>query len=202
MSRYTGPKNKLARRIGEDLGLKSNPMKVAKRLGVRPGMHGKKMAKKLSDYGNQLKEKQKVRFIYGVTEKQLRKAYDIATSTTAATGTAMLRLLERRLDNVVYRMKYAPTRAAARQLVSHGHVTVNGKKLSIPSYVVKIEDVIELAANSTKIPAVAEAMKQQEIGTVKWVEVKNHTGKVLKYPERDDIDGAINEQLIIEWYSR
>lgn len=201
MSRYTGPKNKLARKIGEDLGLKTNPLKVAKRVAIRPGMHGKKMRKKMSDYGTQLQEKQKVRYIYGVTEKQLRKLYDVATKTDVATGSAFLRLLELRLDNVVYRMGFAPTRAAARQLVSHGHVSVNGRKMDVSSYSVKIDDVITLKESSTKIPAVANSMKNP-IGMAKWVEVKQHAGKIVRFPERDDIGGAINEQLIIEWYSR
>lgn len=200
MSRFTGPKNKLARRIGEDLGLKSNPLKVAKRLGLRPGMHGKKMVRKLSDFGTQLKEKQKVRFMYGVTEKQLRKAYDAATKDKVATGSAMLRLLERRLDNVVYRMNFAPTRAAARQLVSHGHVSINGKKMNVASHLVSIDDVITLSASATKIPAVADSMKNTT--TSKWVEVKNHAGKVVKFPEREEIESSIQEQLIVEWYSR
>src|SRR3989344_4754955 len=109
--RYTGPKNRLARKIGIDLGLKTNPLKVAKRIGIAPGMHGKKQKRKPSNYSVQLKEKQKVKYIYGLSEKQLKKAYDIATKTPTATGSAMLRLLERRLDNVVYRMLFAPTRA-------------------------------------------------------------------------------------------
>lgn len=199
--RYTGPKNKLARRIGEDLGLKTNPAKVAKRLAIRPGMHGKKAQKKPSDYGIQLKEKQKVKYIYGLSEKQLKKMYDKATKTPTATGAALLRLLERRLDNVIYRMRFAPTRAAARQLVNHGHVTVNKKKMSIPSYVVSIDDMIEMKASGTKIPAVAQIMKDGG-STPGWVEVKAAMGKISRLPERDEIDGAIDEQLIVEWYSR
>lgn len=201
MSRYTGPKNKLARKIGEDLGLKTNPLKVAKRLGIRPGMHGKKGRKKMSDYGTQLQEKQKVRFTYGLTEKQLRKLYDTATKTPSATGTAFLRLLERRLDNVVYRMRFAPTRAAARQLVSHNHVLVNGKKMNVASYLVSVGDQVTLKPSATKIPAVADTMKGAT-GMAAWVEVKGHAGTVSRFPERQEIDGSIDEQLIVEWYSR
>lgn len=201
MSRYTGPKNKLARRIGEDLSLKSNPLKVAKRIAILPGMHGKKQRKKLSDYGVQLKEKQKLKYIYGLTEKALKKAYAAATKTPTSTGSALLRLLERRLDNVLFRMKFAPTRSAARQLVSHGHVTINGKKMSIPSYLVSIDDVVGLKASGSKIPAVANLMKDP--GTpAGWVEIKAHSGKITRLPERQEIDGAIDEQLIVEWYSR
>lgn len=199
--RYTGPKNKLARKIGEDLGLKTNPLKVTKRLAISPGMHGKKNKKKPSDYGIQLKEKQKVKYIYGLTEKQLKKSYETATKTPTATGSALLRLLERRLDNVLFRMKFAPTRAAARQLVAHGHVKVNGKKMGIPSYTVSINDVIELKPSGAKIPAVAQIMKDGG-SVLPWIEVKVHAGKIARLPERDEIDGAINEQLIVEWYSR
>ncbi len=199
--RYTGPKNKLARKIGEDLGLKSNPQKVAKRIGLRPGMHGKKMKRKMSDFGKQLLEKQKLRFIYGVTEKQLRKHYDVATKTKGATGTVLLRLLERRLDNVIYRMKFAPTRAAARQLVNHGHVQVNGKKMSIASYLVQIEDVITIKGKGSKIPAIAESIKNASGGAV-WIAVKASVGKISRFPERDEIDGSVDEQLIVEFYSR
>lgn len=199
--RFTGPKNKMARKIGEDLGLKTNPLKVNKRLGIRPGQHGKKMRRKVSEYGKQLLEKQKTRYIYGVSEKQLRRLYTTATKTPSATGTVLLRLLERRLDNVLYRMKMAPTRAAARQLVNHGHVTVNEKKMSVPSYQVSIDDVVQLKSTATKIPAVAEVMKDASTAA-DWVKVKSGAGKVTRFPERDEIDGGIDEQLIVEWYSR
>ena len=201
MSRYTGPKNKLARQIGEDLGLKSNPLKVGKRIGIRPGMHGKKMRRKISDFGQQLQEKQKIRFIYGVTEKQLRKLYESATKTPTATGTVLLRLLERRLDNVLYRMKFAPTRAAARQLVNHGHVQVNGKKMSIPSYLVNIDDLVSVKSSGSKIPAIAESIKNASSVAV-WLSIKGGAGKVTRFPEREEIDGSINEQSIVEYYSR
>lgn len=199
--RYTGPKNKLARKVGQDLGLKTNALKVAKRIAVLPGMHGRKQRRKLSNFGVQLKEKQKVRYIYGLTEKQLRKAYGIATKTPTATGSALLRLLERRLDNVIFRMGFAPTRAAARQLVNHGHVTVNDKKMSIASYQVKIDDVVQLKDSATKIPAVAQIMKEGS-GRPEWVEVKASVGKIKRLPERDEISEGIDEQLIVEWYSR
>ncbi len=202
MSRYTGPKNKRARRIGEDLELKSNPLKVAKRLNIRPGQHGKTMRRKHSDYAVQLQEKQKVRFIYDVTEKQLKRLYDKATRQPTNTGTEFLRLLERRLDNVVYRMGVIPTRAAARQLVSHGHVEVNGKKLDIPSYRVKLDDVVSLNKKAIKIPYIAEMIENENKNIVQWLEAKGAVAKVSRFPERNEIDGGIEEQLIIEWYSR
>src|SRR5262245_20869377 len=141
MARYTGPKHKLQRRLGEDLGLKTNAVKVAKRIGIKPGQHGHKGRSKVSDYGVQLKEKQKVRYIFGITEKQLRKIFDQASKNPTATGAALLSLLERRLDNVVYRAGWATTRAAARQLVAHGHIRINNQKMSAPSYTVQVDDV-------------------------------------------------------------
>ena len=131
----------------------------------------------------------------------MRKMYDAATKTPTSTGSALLRLLERRLDNVLFRMRFAPTRAAARQLVGHGHVQVNGKKMSIPSYLVSIDDQISLNSSAQKIPSTAQVMKDP--GAFKeWVNVKASVGKIVRFPEREEIDGAIEEQLIVEWYSR
>jgi small subunit ribosomal protein S4 len=201
MARYIGPKNKLARKIGEDLGLKTNALKVAKRLGIRPGQHGAKGRRKLSDYGVQLKEKQKVKYIYGVMEKQLRHLYEAASKNPTATGAALLSLLERRIDNTIYRLGFAPTRAAARQLVNHGHVMVNGKKMGIPSYKVGVNDVLTLKAKTTGIPVVAALLKEE--GHVPaWLERKGPAAKVLRLPEREDIQEVIDEQLIVEFYSR
>lgn len=201
MARLTGPKQKLQRAIGEDLGLKTNSVKVARRLNVLPGQHGRKGRKKMSDYGMQLKEKQKLRFLYGIVEKQMRKYYDQATKTPASTGTMLLKTLERRLDNIVYRLGFAPTRAAARQLVGHNHVQVNGKKVSIPSYLVKMGDVISLRDKATHIPVVAALLKEKA-GVPVWLERQATSGKVIRFPERDEIDYNVNEQLIIEYYSR
>lgn len=202
MARYTGPKNKLARQVGEDLGLKTNALKVAKRINIRPGQHGVKGRRKISDFGQQLKEKQKVKYIYGVLEKQLHKAYVEAEKDVTATGAALLSLLERRLDNVVYRIGWAPTRTSARQLVAHGHVQVNGKRMDIPSYRVGVNDVIVLKDKTTKIPVVADLLKG-EVGNIPaWLERKGPAGKVVRLPERDDVKEAIEEQLIIEFYSR
>lgn len=202
MARYTGPKNKLARKIGEDLGLKTNALKVAKRLGMRPGQHGARGRRKISDYGVQLKEKQKVKFIYGIQEKQMLSLYTKATKTSTATGATLLSLLERRLDNVVYRMGWAPTRAAARQLVNHGHVQVNTKKMSIPSYLVSINDVINLKEKTLSIPVVSALLKEEGVVTPAWLERKGAAGKVARLPQREDIKEVIEEQLIVEFYSR
>lgn len=201
MARYTGPKNKLARKFGEDLGLKTNALKLAKRLNVLPGQHGRKGRKKVSEYGKQLSEKQKVKMMYGLMEKQFHKIYEVATKTPSATGFALLRLLERRLDNVVYRLGFAPTRPAARQLVSHGNVTVNGKKVTIPSYRLQLNDVVALSDKATKIPVVADLLKEKT-NVPQWLEKKSAVGKVVRYPERDEIDAGVNEQLIVEFYSR
>lgn len=202
MARQTGPKQRLQRQVGEDLGLKTNALKTAKRITMRPGQHGAKGHRKLSNFGTQLKEKQKVKYMYGIMEKQLRKLYEEASKNPTATGSALLSLLERRLDNVLYRMGFAPTRAAARQLVNHGHVTVNDKKMSIPSYKVKVSDVIVLKSKSSKIPVVAETMKEKANSAPAWLDVKATLAKVTRLPEREDLKENIEEQLIVEYYSR
>ena len=202
MARYTGPKNKLARQVGEDLGLKTNALKVARRIMVRPGQHGHKGRRKLSDFGVQLKEKQKLRYIYGLQEKQLSRVYQEASKNPTATGAALLSLLERRLDNTVYRLGLAPTRAAARQLVVHGHFLVNSRKLNIPSYRVNVGDVISVKPKSTKVPILTEWIKNTDHSSPEWLTRKGPAGKVTKLPVRKDIQEAIDEQLIVEYYSR
>lgn len=202
MARYTGPKNKLARRIGEDLGLKTNALKVTRRLSILPGQHGAKGRRKISNYGQQLKEKQKVKYIYGILEKQLRRLYKAASSNPTATGAALLSLLERRLDNVIYRAGLAPTRASARQLVSHAHFQVNGKKMSIPSYQVKVGDVISVRNKSMKVPVLAERMNADDRSVAGWLKAKGAVLAVESLPTRDDVTERIEEQLIVEYYSR
>lgn len=202
MSRYTGPKNKQQRRIGEDLGLKTNAVKVAKVINTRPGQHGAKNKRKLSDFGTQLKEKQKLKYIYGVNEKHLHKLYEMATKNPTATGAALINLLERRLDNVVYRLGWVGTRAAARQLVSHNHVLVNGKKMNVASYIVDVNDVITIKSTFVTSPAVAERLKEESNQVPAWLERKGAAGKVTRYAERGEIREAIEEQLIVEYYSR
>jgi small subunit ribosomal protein S4 len=201
MARYIGPKQRLQRQIGEDLGLKTNALKTARRLATRPGQHGAKGRRKISNYGVQLKEKQKLKYIYGLLEKQLRATYEEAAKNPAATGSAMLSFLERRLDNVVYRLGWAPTRAAARQLVNHNHFTLNNKKMNIPSYQVKVGDILAMKAKTAKIPAVMEVMKQ-ETNLPAWLEAKNGVAHVAKLPVREDITEKVEEQLIVEYYNR
>lgn len=203
MARYTGPKNKKARRLGVDLGLKSNPKSLERRIGTPPGQHGRKGGnRKVSDYGIQLAEKQKAKIIYGILERQFKKYYTEASRNPLATGEVMLSLLERRLDNCVYRLGFVPTRAAARQLVSHGNVTVGGKKLNIPSYKVKVGDVISLTETATNIPYIKSLLADKDKVAAAWFDKKAISGKVIRLPVRSDIIEAINEQLIVEFYSR
>lgn len=202
MARYTGPKQRLQRRIGEDLGLKTNALKTAKRINVRPGQHGHKRTRRISEYGTQLQAKQRVKYIYGILEKQLKKLYLLAEKSPLGSGQALLINLERRLDNVVYRLGWAPTRALARQLVSHNHVMVNNKKMNIPSYLVEEGDVVSLKKKATNIPAVSQMMDDEGYDIPGWLERKHNIGKVLAMPQRDQISEKIDEQLIVEYYSR
>ena len=201
MSRYIGPKNKLARRVGEDLSLKSNSVKVSRRLGIRPGQHGAKGRRKLSDFATQLAEKQKLKYIYGITEKQLRRLYNEASTSAVATGEGLLSSLERRLDNVVYRAGWALTRAGSRQLVSHGHIRVNGKKLTVPSYQVQVEDIINIHDKILKNAEMSERVKESA-SSVEWIETKQAVAKVGRLPKRSDIKETVAEQLVVEYYSR
>lgn len=206
MARYIGPKCKLSRREGTDLFLKSGvrPLESKCKAEIPPGQHGQRRGR-LSDYGVQLREKQKVRRIYGVLEKQFRNYYKDADRLKGATGSNLLQLLESRLDNVVYRMGFGSTRAEARQLVSHKAILVNGKTVNISSYQVVPGDVIairEKAQNQLRINAALELAAQRGFST--WVEVdakkKEGTFKVL--PERSDLAADINENLIVELYSK
>lgn len=206
MARYTGPRNRLARREATDLGLKTVGSaahgQLLRRLKILPGQHGTKSRRKTSDYGIQLREKQKVKRIYGVFEKQFRKYFDIATRDRGNTGAALLTLLERRLDNVLYRLCLAPTRAAARQFVSHGHVTIDGKKVNIPSYFVKKDEVVALKGKLLETPLMKKILEDKETKIPDWLDRKGPAGKILSMPVRDDVAEAIDEQLIIEFYSR
>lgn len=202
MARLIGPRNKKARRLGQDLGLKSNPKSLERRINTPPGQHGQKRHRKISDYGVQLREKQKAKLIYGVLEKQFKKYYTEAARDPLATGEALLSLLERRLDNVIFRLGFTPTRAAARQLVAHGNVKVDGKKLDIPSYQVKEDQVVELTQTAANIPYIKERLEDKDIHSVGWIERKALAGKIKRLPKKDDITEDINEQLIVEFYSR
>jgi len=202
MARNIGPKNKKARRAGVDLGLNTTPAKLQRRLNIPPGQHGRKRQKKQSAYGQQLTEKQKLKVMYGVLERQFVRYFKIASKTKQATGNILLQLLERRLDNTVYRLGLASTRSAARQLVTHGHVLVNNKKVSIPSYQVRPEETITLSTKALATPQTKALLSQKDFSIPKWLKRKAAVGKVARLPERDDIAIEINEQLIVEYYSR
>jgi len=206
MARYLGPKLKLSRREGTDLFLKSGVRAIDSKckLETAPGQHGARKGR-LSDYGLQLREKQKVRRIYGVLEKQFRNYYKEAARLKGNTGENLLQLLEQRLDNVVYRMGFASTRAEARQLVSHKAIVVNGQVVNIPSFKVSAEDNVEIrekAKKQARITAAVEIAEQREKPT--WVEVdtKKLAGTFKRLPERSDLSAEINEQLIVELYSK
>lgn len=206
MARYIGPKCKLARREGTDLFLKSGVRALDSKckLDTPPGQHGARRSR-LSDYGLQLREKQKVRRIYGVLERQFRRYYQEANRRRGTTGEILLQLLESRLDNIVYRMGFASTRAEARQLVSHGGIEVNGQPVNIPSYQVAPGSVIsvrEKAKNQVRIQAALEMAQQQ--GIVSWLEVdaKKMQGTFKAVPDRADLPAEINEHLIVELYSK
>ncbi|MDO8451542.1 MAG: 30S ribosomal protein S4 [bacterium] len=206
MARYTGPKNRLSRREGVDLGLKTVGSKahasLLRRLNVPPGVHGPKGKRKTSGYGTQLREKQKVKRIYGLLERQFRRNFDRAKKWRGNTGEKLVEFLERRLDNVVYRMGFSPTRAMARQLVSHGHVAVDNQKVTTPSYLVSENQVITLRPKALEIPAVKTLLADKGIRIPNWMERKGPVGRVTKMPERSDIQEEIHEQLIVEHYSR
>ncbi|EGN76143.1 30S ribosomal protein S4 [Aliidiomarina shirensis] len=206
MARYLGPKLKLSRREGTDLFLKSGVRAIDSKCKLEnaPGQHGARRGR-LSDYGLQLREKQKVRRIFGILEKQFRNYYKEAARLKGNTGENLLQLLEARLDNVVYRMGFASTRAEARQLVSHKAIVVNGRVVNIPSFQVKPEDVVsirEKAKKQARIGAALELAEQREKPL--WVEVdaKELQGTFKRLPERTDLSAEINEQLIVELYSK
>ncbi len=206
MGHYTGPKNRLARREGMDLGYKTPGTKahamLLKRLSIPPGIHGAKKKRKTSDYGLQLREKQKVKRLYGVMERQFRKTFATAKTWKGNTGEKLLEFLERRLDNVIYRMGFSPTRSLARQLVSHCHVRIDGKKVNIPSYQTDKDMVITLSAKGMEIPAVKKVLDDTSFRAPAWMERKGPVGKIVRLPERADISEDINEKLIVEHYSR
>ena len=199
MAKYVGPKDRLSRR--ENFDIFGAGAKLT-RLQVPPGVHGPKGTRGSSQYGRQLREKQKVKRIYGVLEKQFRRYVEDAFRTKGNTGEAILVNLERRLDNAIYRVGFAPSRPAARQLVSHRHVLVNGKKVNIPSYQVMVGDVISMDAKGFAIPEVKKAFEQKDFQVVAWLERKAAAGKVARLPKREDISEPVSEQDIVEFYSR
>ena len=200
MSRYTGSSYKKARRTG--FSLLENGKELARK-PYGPGAHGADRKRRPSTYGVQLKEKQKVRFMYGLNERQFQKTYKEAGKMQGIHGENLLKLLESRIDNLVYRMGFASTRRAARQLVNHGHITVNGKKVDIPSYRCKPGDVIALKEQSADHKAVKEALSKV-LNRVEFVtfDDKKNTGTFVRLPERSELSPEINESLIVEYYNR
>jgi small subunit ribosomal protein S4 len=212
MAKYTGPACKLCRREGEKLFLKGarcfTPKCAFEKRGFAPGQHGKAKqgrSDRESDYARQLRAKQRARRVYGVMERQFRRSFSIALRTRGMTGLVLLQTLETRLDNVVFRMGLAENRAMARQLVNHGHFKLNGRRADIPSMLVKPGDTVEVTDVAKKLSYFKElpAVAEKRLCAV-WLDrdLKNLSGRVLRLPERAEIDGSLNEQLIVEYYSR
>lgn len=200
MARYIGPKSRIARRFGEPI---FGPDKVLNKRNYAPGQHGQRR-KKNSEYGTQLAEKQKAKYTYGVLERQFRILFEQAQRTKGITGEILLQLLESRLDNVVYRLGIAPTRAAARQLVSHRHITVDGKVVNIPSYSVKLGQVVAVREKSKSLEVIATSLTGFNHAKYNWLEWNESAlaGKMLNIPPREEIPENIKEQLIVELYSK
>ncbi|OKS84713.1 30S ribosomal protein S4 [Mucilaginibacter polytrichastri] len=202
MARYTGPKSKIARKFREPI---FGPDKVLERKNYPPGMHGvSKRRGKQSEYAVQLMEKQKVKYTYGVLERQFENLFHTAVAKEGITGTNLLQLLEARLDNVVYRLGIAPTRSGARQLVGHKHITVNGEVVNIASYNVRVGDVIAVREKSKTMEAISNSVAGRKINKYNWFEwdSANLSGKLLNLPNRDEIPENIKENLIVELYSK
>ena len=202
MARYTGPKSKIARKFGEPI---FGPDKALERRNYPPGQHGMNARrKKVSEYGVQLKEKQKAKYTYGLLERQFRITFEKAESKKGVTGEILLQMLECRLDNVVYRLGIAPTRAAARQYVSHRHITVNGTVCNIPSCSVRPGDIIGVREKSKSLEVINDSLRGNKNSRYSWLEWDSASlsGKLLNVPERADIPENIKEQLIVELYSK
>ncbi|MCD4819510.1 MAG: 30S ribosomal protein S4 [Candidatus Cloacimonetes bacterium] len=204
MARYTGPKAKICRRFGENIMGSPKYDKILEKRNYRPGQHGQAMRRKVSDYSIHLTEKQKLRYTYGVLERQFRNYFQKADKMQGKTGDNLLELLERRLDNIVYRMGFARTRMQARQFINHGHFIVNGRKVNIPSFIVNIDDVVVVKDKSKKLSIIQEAIDANRGSQYEWLEVNSDefTGKVLQIPTREQIPIIIDERLIVEYYSK
>ncbi len=200
MARYTGPKHKLARREGVNI-LDKTSNSLMRRLNVPPGVHGKKNKRRLSEFGQQLREKQKAKATYGLLERQFKKLVETVSLQKGDTEELMIAHLETRLDNMVYRLKLAKSRMMARQFVSHGHVLVNGKKMTIPSYTVQLNDVITIDATMQKNPDVAKLIEENE-DILTFLEKKGVVGKLTRMPNLVDVQAQFNTRQIIEYYSR
>ncbi len=201
MARYTGPKTRIARKFGEAI---FGPDKVLSKKNYPPGQHGVNRRRKTSEYGVMLAEKQKAKYTYGVLEKQFRNMFDKAARSTGITGEILLQNLECRLDNIVYRLGIAPTRAAARQMVNHRHIVVNGEVVSIPSYSVKAGQIVGVREKSKSLEVVANSLAGFNHGKYPWLEWDENAkaGKLLHVPAREDIPENIKEHLIVELYSK
>ncbi|MDR0845763.1 MAG: 30S ribosomal protein S4 [Tannerella sp.] len=201
MARYIGPKTKIARKFGEAI---FGADKVLSKKNYPPGQHGNSRKRKTSEYGIQLREKQKAKYTYGVLEKQFRNMFDKASRSKGITGEVLLQLLESRLDNIVFRLGLAPTRDAARQLVSHRHVTVDGKVVNIPSYSLKAGQLVGVREKAKSMEVIVEALAGFNHSKYPWIEWDQNSlaGKLLYHPERADIPENIKEQLIVELYSK
>ena len=200
MARYTGPKSKISRKYGEPI---FGDTKALEKKPHPPGQHGRGRRRKKSEYAIQLAEKQKAKYLYGILERQFRNLFSKASRKDGITGENLLQLLESRLDNVVYRLGIAPTRRSARQLVSHKHITVNGNLVNIPSFNVKEGDMIAVREKSKSLSSIAESISRQS-NRFKWLEWddKSLSGKLIMYPDRESIPENINEQFIVELYSK
>ena len=201
MARYIGPKSRIARKFREPI---YGPDKYLDRKNYAPGMHGvNKKTKKTSEYGLQLNAKQKAKYTYGILERQFRNIFEKASRKGGVTGTILLQLIESRLDNTVYRLGIAPTRAAARQLVSHRHIVVNGKVVNIPSYQLKVGDIVSVRERSKSLEVITNSLAGRA-HNYPWLEWDENlkSGKFMAYPERDQIPENIQEQLIVELYSK
>jgi small subunit ribosomal protein S4 len=202
MARYTGPQTKIARKFGEPI---YGPDKYLDRKNFPPGQHGlTKKRKKTSEYGIQLREKQKVKYIYGLLERQFRNFFEKASAASGVTGLVLLQMLESRLDNVVYRLGVAPTRASARQLVSHRHITVNGNVVNIPSFILRPGDIIGVREKSKSLETIIDSVTSNRRSKLAWLEwdETQMAGKYMSLPERSEIPEDIKEQLIVELYSK
>lgn len=202
MGKYIGPKSKIARRFGEAI---YGADRVLEKRNYPPGQHGlARKRKKVSEYGTQLTEKQKAKYTYGLLEKQFSRTYEAAARMGGITGDHLLQLLEQRLDNVVYRLGIAPTRAAARQLVSHRHICVNGNVVNIPSYTLRVGDIVSVREKSKSLEVITSSLSGSQKSRYAWLEWDNATmsGKFIQLPEREEIPENIKEQLIVELYSK
>ncbi len=199
MARYIGPKHKLARREGINV-LDKESQSLARRLNVPPGVHGRKRKRALSEFGTQMREKQKAKAVYGMLEKQFRNMVERLQRQKGETGELLISLLETRLDNLVYRLGFAKTRFQSRQFVGHGHILVNGKKMTIPSYQVRIGETIALSPKMQK--KVVEKPEEEETRVLPFLEKEKETGKLLRMPKALDVQVPFDTQLIIEYYSR